>query len=134
MKTDEQCAVDAPGLNCQQLAAIAMAAALENGLTSTEMTPGGGPTLTFRFHGERQYQAACDAWRNYALALVDVAAPPAFTAAQRAATQIGLALFDDPTLDLFQIADLVASARIGAPAALLSPQLSDTEDTRNGRR
>ncbi|WP_312325697.1 hypothetical protein [Stenotrophomonas sp.] len=111
-----------------------MAAALESGLTTTGSTPDGGPTLTFQFHGEDQRQAACDAWRNYALALVDVSAPPACTAAQRATARLGLALFDDPTLDLMQIADKVASARAATLAALMPTHVNEMEETHNGRR
>ncbi|MBA0266498.1 hypothetical protein D7T58_19100 [Stenotrophomonas maltophilia] len=82
----------------QQRAAIAVAAVLETALSSTRPTSGGGRELTFTFAGEPQLQAACDAWHAYALATVDTPAQLAATATQRLTAQIGLALFDDPTM------------------------------------
>lgn len=134
MKTNEKTTANARELDGPQRAAVAMAAALESGLTTAGTAPGGGPTLTFEFHGEDQRQAACDAWRTYALSLVDVSAPPAHTATQRATARLGLALFDDPTLDLMQIADKVASARAATLAALLLTRVNSMEETDNGRR
>jgi len=66
--------------------------------------------------------------------LVDVAAPPARTATQRATARLGLALFDDPTLDLMQIADRVAGMRAATLAELLPTRFTKMEETDNGRR
>ncbi len=134
MKTNEEKTANARELDGPQRAALAMAAALESGLTTTGTAPGGGPTLTFEFYGEDQRQAACDAWRTYALALVDVSAPPSSSAAHKATAKLGLALFGDPTLDLMEIADMVASARAATPAALLSAHFPKMEESQNGRR
>lgn len=116
----------------QQRAAIAVAAALETALTSTQPTSG-GRALTFTFAGEPQLQAACDAWRAYALATIDTPAPLAATATQRLTAQIGLALFDDPTMDLAQIANLVATARSDSQTALLPAPATDVKEARDGR-
>ncbi len=134
MKTDDLRTSNAQALTCQQITAITVAAALEVGLTTSGNAPSGDPTLTFRFQGQEQHQAACDAWRNYALALVDVSASPASTAAHRATAKLGLALFGDPTLDLMEIADMVASVRVKSPAALLSEHIIEAKETCNGRR
>lgn len=134
MKTDDLRTSSAQALTCQQTAAIAVAAALEGGLTTSGNAASGNPTLTFQFQGEEEHQAACDAWRNYALALVDVSAPPASTAAHRATAKLGLALFGDPTLNLMELADMVASVRVATPAALLSANVSEKEENKNGRR
>lgn len=101
----------------QQRSAIAVAAALETALTSAEQTAAGGWSLTFTFVGEPQLQAARDAWRAYAYSTIDAPVPLAATASQRLAAQIGQALFDDPTMDLMQIANRVEEARktLGAP-------------------
>ena len=101
----------------QQRSAIAVAAALETALTSAEKTAAGGWALTFTFVGEPQLQAARDAWRSYAYATIDAPVPLAATASQRLAAQIGQALFNDPTMDLMQIANLVEAARkaLGVP-------------------
>ncbi|WP_285315250.1 hypothetical protein [Stenotrophomonas maltophilia] len=108
----------------QQRAAIAVAAALETALTSTRPASGGGRALTFTFAGEPQLQAACDAWRAYALATIDTPAPVAETASQRLTAQIGLALFDDSTLDLMQIANRLAGLQGEAGAPLLPAVVS----------
>ncbi|MBH1622406.1 hypothetical protein [Stenotrophomonas maltophilia] len=108
----------------QQRAAIAVASALETALTSTRPASGGGRALTFTFAGEPQLQAACDAWRAYALSTIDTPAPVAETASQRLTAQIGLALFNDPTLDLMQIANLLAGLQGEAGAPLLPAVVS----------
>ncbi|HDS1011396.1 TPA: hypothetical protein ACOFCD_000876 [Stenotrophomonas maltophilia] len=108
----------------QQRAAIAVAAALETALTSTRPASGGDRALTFTFAGEPQLQAACDAWRAYALATIDTPAPVAATASQRLTAQIGLALFNDPTLDLMQIANRLAGLQGEAGTALLPALVS----------
>lgn len=117
----------------QQRAAIAVAAALETALTSTRPASGGGRALTFTFAGEPQLQAACDAWRAYALATIDTPAPLAATATQRLTAQIGLALFDDPTMDLTQIANLVTTARSDSHTALLLATTTEVTEARDGR-
>jgi hypothetical protein len=106
-------------LSHQQLAAINVVTALEAGLTSSCQGSGSSPSLTFTFVCDQHLQAACDAWRTFALASIDVAAPFAVTAAQRAAAEIGSALFDDPTLDLAAIAQRVLAARRNLPGPLL---------------
>lgn len=108
----------------QQRAAIAVAAALETALTSTRPASGGGRALTFTFAGEPQLQAACDAWRAYALATIDTPAPLTATATQRLTAQIGLTLFNDPTLDLMQIANRLAGLQGVAGAPLLPTVVS----------
>ncbi|WP_329813075.1 hypothetical protein [Stenotrophomonas sp. SMYL36] len=117
----------------QQRAAIAVAAALETALTSTRPASGGGRALTFTFAGEAQLQAACDAWRAYALATIDMPAPLAATATQRLTAQIGLALFDDPTMDLTQIANLVTTARSDSHTALMLAPTTEVTEARDGR-
>lgn len=118
----------------QQRAAIAVAAALETALTSTRPASGGGGcALTFTFAGEPQLLAACDAWRAYALATIDTPAPLAATATQRLTAQIGLALFDDPTMDLTQIANLVLTARSDSHTALLLAPTTEVTEARDGR-
>lgn len=117
----------------QQRAAVAVAAALETALTSTRPTSGGRRALTFTFTGEPQLHAACDAWRAYALATIDTPAPLAATAPQRLTAQIGLALFDDPTMDLTQIASLVTTARSDSQGALLPAPATEVTETRDGR-
>ncbi|EMR4106886.1 TPA: hypothetical protein QEL30_001452 [Stenotrophomonas maltophilia] len=117
----------------QQRAAIAVAAALETALTSTRPASGGGRALTFTFTDESQLQAACDAWRTYALATIDTPAPLAATATQRLTAQIGLALFDDPTMDLTQIANLVSTARSDSHTALLLAPTTEVTEARDGR-
>ena len=134
MKTDYLRTSNAQALTCQQSAAIALATALEGGLTTSGNASCGDPTLTFQFQGEEQHQAACDAWRNYALALVDVSAPTASTAAHRATAKLGLALFGDPTLDLMEIAEMVTSARAATPAALPFAHVPEMKENPNGRR
>ncbi|MBH1836431.1 hypothetical protein I5T88_11160 [Stenotrophomonas maltophilia] len=101
----------------QQCSAIAVAAALETALTSSEQTAAGGWSLTFTFAGEEQLQAARDAWRAYAYSTIDAPVPLAATANQRLTAQIGQALFNDPTMDLMQIANRVEAARkaLGVP-------------------
>jgi len=101
----------------QHRSAIAVAAALETALTSAEQTAAGGWSLTFTFVGEPQLQAARDAWRAYAYSTIDAPAPLAATASQRLTAQIGQALFNDPTMDLMQIANRVEAARraLGVP-------------------
>lgn len=100
-----------------QRSAIAVAAALETALTGSEQTASGSWSLTFTFAGEAQLQAARDAWRAYAYATIDAPVPLAATASQRLTAQIGQALFNDPTIDLMQIANRVEEARraLGAP-------------------
>lgn len=117
----------------QQRTAIAVAAALETALTSAEQSAGGGWSLTFTFVGEPQLQAARDAWRAYAIATIDTPAPLAETANQRLTAQIGLALFNDPTLDLMQIATQVDIARAASQAALLPMFPSEETEARHGR-
>lgn len=117
----------------QQRAAIAVAAALETALTSTHPASAGGRALTFTFAGAPQLQAACDAWRAYALATIDTPAPMAATAAQRLTAQIGLALFDDPTMDLTQIANLVTTARSNSQTALLPAIANEATEAGHGR-
>lgn len=124
---------DRSALVNQQRAAIAVAAALETALTSTDPASGVGRALTFTFAGEPQLQAACDAWRAYALATIDAPPPVAATAAQRLTAQIGLALFDDPTMDLTQIANLVTTARLNSQAALLPAIANEAKEVGHGR-
>jgi len=116
-----------------QRAAVAVAAALETALTSTHPASCGGRALTFTFAAEPQLQAACDAWRVYALATIDTPAPLAATATQRLTAQIGLALFDDPTMDLAQIANLVTTARSDSQTALLPAPTAEVTEARDGR-
>jgi len=61
------------------------------------------------------------------------AAPLAATATQRLTAQIGLALFDDPTMDLTQIANLVTTARSDSQIALLPAPANETTEARDGR-
>lgn len=117
----------------QQRAAIAVAAALETALTSTQPASCGSRALTFTFAGDPQLQAARDAWRAYALATIDTPAPLAATASQRLTAQIGLALFDDPTMDLAQIANLVTAARSDSQTALLPAPTTEVTEARDGR-
>lgn len=117
----------------QHRTAIAAAAALETALTSSEQSAGDGWSLTFTFVGEPQLQAARDAWRAYAAATIDTPAPLAATASQRLTAQIGLALFNDPTMDLMQIANQLARARAGSQAALLPELASEAMEARHGR-
>lgn len=124
---------DRSALVKQQRAAIAVAAALETALTSTDPASGVGRALTFTFAGEPQLQAACDAWRAYALATIDAPPPVVATAAQRLTAQIGLALFDDPTMDLTQIANLVTTARSNSQAALLPAIPNEATEVGHGR-
>ncbi len=124
---------DRSALVNQQRAAIAVAAALETALTSMDPASGIGRTLTFTFAGAPQLQAACDAWRAYALATIDAPAPVAATAAQRLTAQISLALFDDPTMDLTQIANLVTTARSNSQTALLLAIASEATEAGHGR-
>lgn len=124
---------DRSALVDQQRAAIAVAAALETALTSTHPASGGCRALTFTFAGEPQLQAACDAWRAYALATIDTPAPLAATATQRLTAQIGLALFDDPTMDLTQIANLVTAVRQDWQTALLPAPTTEVTEARDGR-
>lgn len=124
---------DRSGLVNQQRAAIAVAAALETAMTSTHPASGGGRALTFTFAGASQLQAACDAWRAYALATIDTPAPVAATATQRLTAQIGLALFDDPTMDLAEIASLVTTARSNSQTALLPAIANEATEAGHGR-
>lgn len=119
MNTTQPEATDTRALARQQLAAINVVTALEAGLTSTAQGSGKGHSLTFTFVGDQQLQAACDAWRSYALASIDAPAAVAATATQRVAGQIGLALFGDPTLDLSEIASRLSEARGSDPTPLL---------------
>lgn len=97
-----------------QRSAIAVAAALETAQTST---PAGGLSMTFTFAGEAHLQAAREAWRAYAYSTIDAPVPLAATASQMLTAQIGQALFNDPTMDLMQIANRVEAARkvLGVP-------------------
>lgn len=124
---------DRSALVNQQRAAIAVAAALETALTSTHPASGAGRALTFTFASEPQLRAACDAWRAYALATVDMPAPVAATATQRLTAQIGLALFDDPSMDLTQIAIRVTTARSHSQTALLPAPTNEVTEARDGR-
>lgn len=117
----------------QHRAAIAVAAALETALTSSEQSAGGGWSMTFTFAVKPQLQAARDAWRAYVVATIDTPAPLAETASQRLTAQIGLALFNDPTLDLMQIASQVTSARARSQVALLPEYPSFATEARHGR-
>lgn len=112
---------DRSPLTHQQHAAIAVAAALETALTSTRLASGGGPVLSFTFAGEPQLRAACDAWRTYALSTIDTPASVVATAVQRLTAQIGLALFNDATIDLMQIANRLEVLQVAAGAPLLPP-------------
>lgn len=118
----------------QHRTAIAVAAALENALTSSEQSAGGGWSLTFTFFGEPQLHAARDAWRAYAVATIDTPAPLAATASQKLTAQIGMALFNDPTMDLMQIANQLTHARAGSEATLLQEFASEPTEARHGRR
>lgn len=120
-------------LTHQQRTAIAVAAALESALTSKDHATAGGWSLTFTFAGEPQLLAAHDAWRAYAVSTIDTPAPLAATASQRLTAHIGRALFDDPTLDLMQIAELVITARDASPAALLLKFVSEATEARHAR-
>ncbi|MEL3955404.1 hypothetical protein [Stenotrophomonas bentonitica] len=133
MKNEDIAADSRSPLANQQRTAIAVAAALETALTSAEQSAGGGWSLTFTFVGEPQLQAARDAWRAYAVATIDTPAPLAETASQRLTAQIGLALFNDPTLDLMQIANQVNIARAASQAALLPKFVSEETEARHGR-
>lgn len=124
---------DRSALVNQQRAAIAVAAALETALTSTHPVSGCGRALTFTFAGAPQLQAACDAWRAYALATIDTPAPVAATATQRLTAQIGLALFNDPTMDLTLIASLVTTARSNSQTALLQAVANEATEVGHGR-
>lgn len=124
---------DRSALVNQQRAAIAVAAALETALTSTHPASGGGRALTFTFAAAPQLQAACDAWRAYALATIDTPAPVAATATQRLTAQIGLALFNDPTMDLTLIASLVTTARSNSQTALLPAVANEATEVGHGR-
>jgi len=124
---------DRSALVNQQRTAIAVAAALETALTSTHPASGGGRALTFTFAGAPQLQAACDAWRAYALATIDTPAPVAATATQRLTAQIGLALFNDPTMDLTLIASLVTTARSNSQTALLPAVANEASEVGHGR-
>ena len=64
---------------------------------------------------------------------IDVPAPLVATASQRLTAQIGLALFNDPTLDLMQIANLLSIARAGSQAALLPAFAPETTEASHGR-
>ena len=96
--------------------AIAVAAALETAQTSI---PAGGLSMTFTFAGEAHLQAARDAWRAYAYSTIDAPVPLAATASQMLTAQIGQALFNDPTMDLMQIANRVEAARRALDVPLL---------------
>ncbi|KOO85989.1 hypothetical protein VL21_06635 [Stenotrophomonas maltophilia] len=124
---------DRSALVNQQRAAIALAATLETALTSTHPASGGGRALTFTFAGAPQLHAACDAWRAYALATIDTPAPEAATATQRLTAQIGLALFNDPTMDLTLIASLVTTARSNSQTALLPAVANEATEVGYGR-
>ncbi|NYF36319.1 hypothetical protein [Stenotrophomonas sp. JAI102] len=102
-------------------------------MTSSEQSAGGSWSLTFTLVGEPQLQAARDAWRAYAVATIETPAPLAATASQRLTAQIGLALFNDPTLDLMQIANQLARARTGSQGALLPEFTSEAMEARHGR-
>lgn len=133
MKNEDIAAESRSPLANQQRTAIAVAAALETALTSAEQSAGGGWSLTFTFVGEPQLQAARDAWRAYAVATIDTPAPLAETASQRLTAQIGLALFNDPTLDLMQIANQVNIARAASQAALLPKFAPEEAEANHGR-
>lgn len=117
----------------QHRTAIAVAAALESALSSSEQSARDGWSLTFKFVGEPQLHAARDAWRAYVVATIDTPAPLAATASQRLTAQIGLALFGDPTLDLMKIANRVTHARAAAHTALLPEFASEAMEARHGR-
>lgn len=117
----------------QQRSAIAVAAALETALTSSEHSAAGGWSLTFTFVGEPQLLAARDAWRAYAYSTIDAPVPLAATAIQRLTAQIGQALFNDPTMDLMQIANQVVSARAASPVPLLPALNPEATEANHGR-
>ncbi|MNT72175.1 hypothetical protein D3C72_2107500 [compost metagenome] len=117
----------------QQRSAIAVAAALETALTSSEQTDAGGWSLTFTFVGDTQLQAARDAWPAYAYTTIDAPVPLAATANQRLTAQIGQALFNDPTMDLMQIANQVISARAASAVPLLPAVSPEATETSHGR-
>lgn len=72
-------------------------------------------------------------WRAYALATINTPAPVAATAPQRLTAQIGLVLFDDPTIDLAQIASLVTTARSNSQTALLPAIANEATEAGHGR-
>lgn len=117
----------------QQRSAIAVAAALETALTSSEQTAAGGWSLTFTFVGEPQLQAAREAWRSYAYSTIDAPVPLAATASQKLTAQIGQALFNDPTMDLMQIANQVICARAASPMPLLPAVNPEATEASHGR-
>ncbi len=122
-----------PSLAHQQRTAIAVVAALETALTSSEQNSAGGWSLTFTFAGKAQQQAARDAWRAYAYATIDAPVPLAATASQRLTAQIGQALFNDPTMDLMQIANQVICARAASPMPLLPAVNPEATEASHGR-
>ncbi|EKT4088310.1 hypothetical protein QEG26_002272 [Stenotrophomonas maltophilia] len=89
--------------------------------------------MTFTFAGEAHLQAARDAWRAYAYSTIDAPVPLAVTASQMLTAQIGQALFNDPTLDLMQIANQVISARAASPMPLLPAVNSEATEAGHGR-
>ncbi|MDJ1520567.1 hypothetical protein MF545_00530 [Stenotrophomonas maltophilia] len=113
-----------------QRSAIAVAAALETAQTST---PAGGLSMTFTFAGEAHLQAARDAWRAYAYSTIDAPVPLAATASQMLTAQIGQALFNDPTMDLTQIANQVICARAASPMPLLPVVNPEATEASHGR-
>lgn len=133
MNTEQHLPTRPSPLAHQQYSAIAVAAALETALTSSEHTAAGGWTLTFTFVGEPQLQAARDAWRTYVISTIDTPVPLVATASQRLATQIGQALFNDPTLDLMQIANKVICARAASPMPLLPVVNPEATEASHGR-
>lgn len=113
-----------------QRSAIAVAAAFEAAQTSTAA---GGLSITFTFAGEAHLQAAREAWRAYAYSTIDAPVPLAATASQMLTAQIGQALFNDPTLDLMQIANQVISARAASPMPLLPVVNPEAMEASHGR-
>lgn len=120
MNTEKTKQTRPPLLAHHQISAIAVAAALETALTSAEQTAADGWSLTFTFAGKPQLQAARDAWRAYAYSTIDAPVPLAATASQKLTAQIGQALFNDPTMDLMQIANRVEAARRAHGVPLLT--------------
>lgn len=88
--------------------------------------------MTFTFAGEAHLQAAREAWRAYAYSTIDAPVPLAATASQMLTAQIGQALFNDPTLDLTQIANQVISARAASPMPLLQEVNPETTEASHG--
>ncbi|GEM_PF-465123 len=130
---------DSPATMLQR-AASALAMSLETGRVSVTLPAAADAdhTLSFTFADQQLLDEARDAWKGYVLAMVDAPAPAAAVATHRAASDIGQALFADPTLALPEIARRIRAAReaAGAPVGWVLPdpplpaQIPDNEATR----